>query len=157
MVWLTLKICTFPLGFSAFNGILVVYLKVFLYNTVIYSVYVVSLFISDSVNVDPLFFLWLVGTWVYQAFLLPRTILGLERGCEGGVFESDNLKSNGGYRLTACVLLETTFSRDLQTPHPDGSALEDQSPIFYLHISSIIHSSFSFDYSMNQHPLTLDP
>jgi hypothetical protein len=136
VVWLTLKICTFPLGFSAFNGILVVYLKVFLYNTVIYSVYVVSLFISDSVNVDPLFFLWLVGTWVYQAFLLPRTILGLERGCEGGVFESDNLKSNGGYRLTACVLLETTFSRDLQTAHPDQLLKTKAQSFIYISVQS---------------------
>ena len=102
----------------------------------IYSVYVVSLFISDSVNVDPLFFLWLVGTWVYQAFLLPRTILGLERGCEGGVFESDNLKSNGGYRLTACVLLETTFSRDLQTAHPDQLLKTKAQSFIYISVQS---------------------
>ena len=59
-----------------------------------------------------------------------------------------------GYRLIACFLLETALSGDLQIAHPDSSVLEDQSPDFYLYISSIVHPRFPFDY---QHSITLDP
>jgi hypothetical protein len=37
------------------------------------------------------------------------------------------------------------LSEDHQTAHPDGSAIPDQSPVFYLLISSIIYSRIPLD------------
>jgi len=57
-----------------------------------------------------------------------------------------------GITDSLCLLLLA-----LQTAHPDNSTLTDQSPVFSLHINSVIYSRLPFAYPMNQHPMTLDP
>lgn len=73
--------------------------------------------------------------------ILTRTSLSLERGSKEGMFWSskkNNLKSNSGYKLTTCVLLKTTLSRDLQTSQRPKSLL------FTNQFNS--YSRFPFDY-----------
>jgi hypothetical protein len=70
---------------------------------------------------------------------MPRTNLSWERGSEERVFgtgKKKDLKSVTGYTLTA-------FCSAQDSPL-DISALEDQSPVFYLHINSIVYSGSAF-------------
>jgi hypothetical protein len=47
-----------------------------------------------------------------------------EEGVSGNGRRND-LKSNCGHKFTACVWLETAFSGDFQTAHPDSTVLSD--------------------------------
>jgi hypothetical protein len=73
-----------------------------------------------------------------------------------------------GYKLTACVLLETAFQRALCSKQLSLEISRkllqitqlsrvDQEPVFYLHINSVILSRFPLDYPWNQYSMTPAP
>ena len=93
-------------------------------------------------------------------------------GPEAGVFrsgEKKDSKSNCGYKLTPCVLLEITFSGDLQTAQLLlGNVLKNcyhsfllahlmqtKSLVVYLYINSVIYPRFPLDHPTNQPSKTL--